>query len=413
MLTIDKLLTETVERGGSDLHIRADSHPLVRIRGDLVPMEDVVPLSAGEAKKLCYSAVAEPLQRRFEEEWELDFAYSIEGVARFRGNLFVQRGLVQSVFRVIPLRIQTLEELNLPPVCRFFAERPRGLVLVTGPAGSGKSTTQAAMIDYINDNFPLHVVTIEDPVEFIHEDREALINQRELDTDTRSFKNALRAVLRQDPDVILVGEMRDLETIQLAITAAETGHLVFGTLHTTDAVQTIDRVIDVFPMHQQQQIRMQLSVNLVGVISQTLIKTREGNSRVAAFEILVGVPAVRNLIRESKTYQLGSLVQTGTKQGMMTLDQSLATLVRNGTVSEEDALAKSQNPAEFRYLVTGQQARPSTGDGAGHGVGDGHKPMVDIAAKDDELIDVPPARPEDQGHGLNIGGFRLPFGKKQ
>lgn len=410
MLTIEDLLAKTVELGGSDLHIRADSAPLVRVRGGLLAMEDIPPLSAAGAKRLCYSAVSEGQRERFEEEWELDFAYAIEGVARFRGNLFIQRGVVQAVFRVIPLRIQTMAELNLPPVCRFFAERPRGLVLVTGPAGSGKSTTQAAMIDYINDNHPVHIVTIEDPVEFIHEDREALINQRELDTDTRSFKNALRAVLRQDPDVILVGEMRDLETIQLAITAAETGHLVFGTLHTTDAVQTIDRVIDVFPMHQQQQIRMQLSVNLVGVISQTLIKTTAGNSRVAAFEVLVGIPAVRNLIRESKTYQLGSLLQTGTKQGMMTLDQSLAALVRSGTVNEEEALAKSQNPNEFRYLVTGKDIRAQSQPNAGH-ASDDHS-AEGAADEEGEPIDVPPARPEDQGQGLNIGGFRLPFGKR-
>jgi twitching motility protein PilT len=411
MLTIDELLKTTVEMGGSDLHIRVDSPPLVRVRGDLLPLEEIPALSASGAKRLCYSAISQQQQERFEQDLELDFAYTIEDLARFRGNLFVQRGVTQAVFRVIPLKIQTMEELSLPAICKYFADRPRGLVLVTGPAGSGKSTTQAAMIDYINDHYPLHVVTIEDPVEFVHDDRQALINQRELDTDTRSFSNALRAVLRQDPDVILVGEMRDLETIQLAITAAETGHLVFGTLHTTDAVQTVDRVIDVFPMHQQQQIRMQLSVNLVGVISQTLIKTKEGNSRVAAFEVLVGISAVRNLIRESKTYQLGSLIQTGTKQGMMTLDQSLAALVRGGVVEEQDAYEKCQNPNEFRFLVTGKdpsKETPKPAEGSGSGDGHGHS---DNEHKDDEYIDVPPARPQDQG--LNIGGFRLPFGKKQ
>jgi twitching motility protein PilT len=243
-----------------------------------------------------------------------------------------------------------MEELRLPPVCKFFAERPRGLVLVTGPSGSGKSTTQAAMIDYINNHYPLHIVTIEDPVEFIHVDKQALINQRELDRDTHSFSNSLRAVLRQDPDVILVGEMRDLETIALAVTAAETGHLVFGTLHTTDAVQTIDRIIDVFPQYQQQQIRMQLSVNLVGVVSQALVKTVDGTDRVAAFETLVGISSVRSLIREAKTYQISSLIQTGMKQGMMTMDQSLANLVKSGLTPYEAAREKAHNVTEFDFL---------------------------------------------------------------
>ena len=291
-----------------------------------------------------------------------------------------------------------MEELHLPPVCKFFSERPRGLVLVTGPAGSGKSTTQAAMIDYINKSFPLHVVTIEDPDKFIHPSGTALINQRELDRDTRSFSNALRAVLRQDPDVILVGEMRDLETIALAVTAAETGHLVFGTLHTTDAVQTIDRVIDVFPQHQQQQIRMQLSVNLVGVVSQTLVKTVDGTQRVAAFETLVGVSSVRSLIREAKTHQIGSLIQTGMKQGMITMDQSLANLVNAGVVSFEAAAEKAQNLAEFKILCSGKQG----------GLGD-------IAPTPDQPASLPPPAPSPEPGRAPTGPLsgRLPFGFKR
>jgi twitching motility protein PilT len=350
MLTVDQLLYTTVHHEGSDLHIKADSPPLVRIHGDLIQL-DIDPLTPDETRALAFSVLS-PIQRaRFEEELELDFAYEIPGLARFRGNIYQQRGATQAVFRVIPLHIRTIDELGLPPVCRYFSERPRGLVLVTGPAGSGKSTTQAAMIDYVNNNYPLHVVTVEDPVEFIHDDKQALINQRELDTDTLSFANALKFVLRQDPDVILIGEMRDLETIHLAITAAETGHLVFGTLHTTDAVQTIDRVIDVFPTHQQQQVRMQMAVNLIGVISQTLIKKKDGSGRVPAFETMVAVSAVRNMIRENKTYQVKSLIQTGQRYGMQTLDQSLAELVKKKQITYQDGLEKASDPLEFKALL--------------------------------------------------------------
>src|SRR2546425_1949896 len=313
-ITVDELLATTVKMDGSDLHIKADSPPLVRVYGDLFPL-DYPPFTMEQAKELSYSIISREQIERLEEDLELDTAYETPGRPRFRGNLFQQRGAVGSVYRVIPLRIQTMDELNLPPVCKYYSERPRGLVLVTGPAGSGKSTTQAAMIDFINSNAALHIVTVEDPVEFLHEDKKALINQRELGRDTLTFPNALKYVLRQDPDVILIGEMRDLETIALAITAAETGHLVFGTLHTTDAVQTVDRVIDVFPMHQQQQVRMQMAVNLVGVISQTLIKRADGTGRVAAFETLVAIPSVRNLIREAKTHQIASMIKTGSRQG--------------------------------------------------------------------------------------------------
>jgi twitching motility protein PilT len=398
MVTLDELLQATLDCNGSDLHIKANSPPLVRVYGDLLPLNAPI-LTPDEARQLSYSVLTPEQIERFEEERELDFAYSMESKSRFRGNIYRQRAHIQAVFRVIPLRIQSLEELNLPPVCRFFCERPRGLVLVTGPAGSGKSTTQAAMIDYINERRPLHIVTIEEPIEFVHIDKQALINQRELGRDTRSFHNALRAVLRQDPDVILVGEMRDLETIALAVTAAETGHLVFGTLHTTDAIQTIDRIVDAFPLHQQQQIRMQLSVNLVGVVSQTLIKTTGGNARVPAFETLVGVPSVRSLIREAKTHQIQSLIQTGARQGMMTMDQSLAALVVNGVVTYEAGLEKSQNVREFQALC-----------GA-------------VAEEKEEKPAEPEAPPLVEDLGLNPEpvpekhvthqGIRLPFGFKR
>ena len=348
-MNIDQLLTECVKRDGSDLHVKADAPPLLRIYGDLYHM-DLSPLTPEQARELTYSVMTEEQIALFERDWEIDLGYDIEGVGRFRVNAFVQRGSVGSVFRSIPLRISTMEELSLPPVCKYFADRPRGLVLVTGPAGCGKSTTQAAMLDYINGTFPCHIVTVEDPVEFVHEDRRALINQRELGYDTLSFANALKFVLRQDPDVILIGEMRDLETVQLAITAAETGHLVFGTLHTTDAVQTVDRAIDIFPTHQQQQIRMQLSVNLLGVVSQILVKRADGRGRIAAFETLVAIPAVRSSIRERKTHQIASVIQTGAKQGMMTLDQSLAFLVKSGIVTYEEAGSKAKDTAEFASL---------------------------------------------------------------
>ncbi len=351
MPRIPDLLRRVVELNGSDLHIKAESRPYVRIHGELQQLEDEEPFTAAAAREDIYSVISEAQRKRFEKELELDFAYSIADVARFRGNIYQQRGLVQAAFRVIPLYIQTLEDLGLPKIVHTFCERPRGLVLMTGPAGSGKSTTQAACIDHINRKTACHIITVEDPIEFIHDDVLAVIRQRELDVDTLSFANALKYVLRQDPDVILIGEMRDLETIQLAITAAETGHLVFGTLHTVDAVQTVDRIIDVFPIHQQQQIRMQLSVNLVGVISQTLVRRADGNGRIAAYEILNAVGAVRNLIRENKTYQITSIVQTGARMGMQTLDQSLANLVRAELVTHDEAAAKAKDRGEFERLV--------------------------------------------------------------
>jgi twitching motility protein PilT len=349
---IEKFLRLCVEMEGSDLHFKCDTgKAYVRVHGDLIPLEGEA-FNDQEFQDAFYSLLRPEQVKRFQEDLELDFALEIPGLSRFRGNAYQQRGHVQGAFRVIPYDIQSMEDLHLPAACYDFIERPRGLVLVTGPAGSGKTTSLAAMIDRINRTKQLHIMTVEDPVEFVHDDHVALINQRELEVDTLAFANALKYVLRQDPDVILVGEMRDLETIHLAITAAETGHLVFATLHTVDSVQTVDRIVDVFPIHQQQQIRMQLSVNLVGVLSQTLIKRSDGRGRVAAFEVLVANSAVRNLVRENKSYQIASLIQTGSRSKMHTLDQSLASLVDRGLAKLEDARAKAKDPQEFDRLVS-------------------------------------------------------------
>lgn len=353
MERIEKYLRMCVELGGSDLHFKTDTGKIyVRVNGDLQDVEDAPHFSSDEFHSELVAMLRPDQMKKFEKDFELDFAHEILGLSRFRGNLYVQRNHVQAAFRVIPYQIRTMDELELPAATYDFIERPRGLVLVTGPAGSGKSTTLAAMIDRINRSQPAHIITVEDPVEFVHDDHVALINQRELEVDTLTFANALKHVLRQDPDVILIGEMRDLETIHLSITAAETGHLVFATLHTVDAVQTVDRIVDVFPTAQQQQVRMQLSVNLVGVVSQTLVKTKDGKGRAAAHEVLVATGAVRNLIRENKSYQINSIIQTGLKQKMITLDQSLARLVERGIVSLEDAKGKAKDPGEFARLVS-------------------------------------------------------------
>jgi len=359
---IDGMLRRAVDMHGSDLHLKIDTGQVyVRVHGDLVHLEDEDPYEEADFKEDLWAVLRPEQKEKFERDLELDFAYELPGISRFRGNAFQQRNVTQAVFRAIPYEIQSMEDLQLPAATYDFIERPRGLVLVTGPAGSGKSTTLAAMIDRINRTQKVHIMTVEDPVEFVHDDHAALINQRELDVDTLSFANALKYVLRQDPDVILVGEMRDLETIHLAITAAETGHLVFATLHTVDAIQTVDRIVDVFPMYQQQQVRMQLSVNLIGVVSQTLIKRADGRGRAAAFEVLVATGAVRNLIRENKSYQISSLIPTGSRAKMHTLDQSLVNLVKNHIVTLEDARLKSKDPNEFSRMVH-----------VGEGAGDGH-----------------------------------------
>ena len=348
---IDDLLRLMLERGGSDLHLTVGSPPGIRQRGEIVPIENMKPLSPRDTMEMILSLLSEEQRRRFETELELDFAYSIPGVSRFRANVFQQRNSMGAVFRVIPIKIPTMEELGLPKVCKYLAERPRGLVLVTGPTGSGKSTTLAAMINHINSTRAFHIITMEDPIEFMHRNKKAYVNQREIGEDTHSFASALKRVLRQDPDVILVGEMRDLETISAAITAAETGHLVLATLHTTGGPETVDRVIDVFPPHQQQQVRMQLSSTLEGVLSQVLLQSTDGKSRTMAMEIMLGIPAISNLIREGKTHQMETIIQGGASLGMQTLDQHLKNLLSAGKVTFEEAISKAKNPRELAAMV--------------------------------------------------------------
>ncbi|WP_323745470.1 PilT/PilU family type 4a pilus ATPase [Parvivirga hydrogeniphila] len=348
---VDDLLHLMLDMGGSDLHITVGSPPGIRVRGELVPAEGYKSLSPRDTQAMILTLLSEEQRKRFETELELDFAYSIPGVSRFRANVFQQRGSMGAVFRVIPLTIPTLDSLGLPRVCKFLAERPRGLVLVTGPTGSGKSTTLAAMIDHINETRRVHIITLEDPIEFVHRNKKAYVNQREIGEDTHSFASALKRVLRQDPDVILVGEMRDLETISAAITAAETGHLVLATLHTTGGPATVDRIIDVFPPHQQQQVRMQLSGTLEGVLSQVLLRSADGKTRVLAMEIMLGIPAISNLIREGKTHQMTTIIQGGAQLGMQTLDQHLKALVQAGKVTYEEAMSKAQEPRELAQML--------------------------------------------------------------
>lgn len=348
---LDDLLRLMLDRGGSDLHIAVGSPPGIRQRGELLPVENVRPMTPRDTMEMIFGVLSEEQRKRYENELELDFAYSIPGVSRFRANVFQQRNSMGAVFRVIPIDVPTIDDLGLPKVCTYLAERPRGLVLVTGPTGSGKSTTLAAMIDHVNSNQPLHIITLEDPIEFMHRNKKAYVNQREIGEDTHSFAGALRRVLRQDPDVILVGEMRDLETISAAITAAETGHLVLATLHTTGAPETIDRIIDVFPPHQQQQVRMQVSNSLQGVLSQTLLRSTDGRARLMAMEIMLGVPAIANLIREGKTHQMETIIQGSGALGMQTLDQSLKALLTAGKVTFEEAIGKAKNPRELAQMM--------------------------------------------------------------
>lgn len=351
MLDLTELLTTLVERGGSDLHMKVGQPPVIRVDGTLYRMEGYPPMSPEDVKGQMYSILTEEQVAEYENELELDLSHTVEGVGRYRVNVFQQRGHVGGVFRHIPFRVPTIDELGLPQVLKEIAMRPRGLVLVTGPTGSGKSTTLAAMVSHMNARRPAHIITIEDPLEFIHTDNVCLINQRELGADTHSFGHALRHVMRQNPDIILVGEMRDLETIQLAITAAETGHLVLATLHTTDAAQTIDRVIDVFPPEQQEQIRSQLATTIEAIICQTLLPLKSGSGRVAAFEIMIGTPAIKTIVREGKTHQIPALVQTGSDVGMVSLEHYLLNLIQQGMVTFEEALAKSNNPREFTELA--------------------------------------------------------------
>ena len=345
-------LLDAVGLGASDLHVTAGLPPMVRVDGEVRPLEYPV-LTPNLTRDLIYDILSNEQRQRLENEWELDFSYSLPRTARFRVNIYFQKGALGAAFRAVPSETKSLGELGLPKAVEDMTEKPRGLVLVTGPTGSGKSTTLAAMIDKINETRSEHIMSVEDPIEFVHTHKKCIVNQREVNQDTKSFAQALKHVLRQDPDVILVGEMRDLETISLAITAAETGHLVFGTLHTQDAPQTVDRIIDVFPPHQQHQIRAQLANALQGVITQTLIPRRDGEGRVVACEVLVPTPGVRNLIREGKNHQIYSAMQTGGKFGMQTMDAALVDLVRRKRISREEAERRSSNPEELRRLAGG------------------------------------------------------------
>jgi twitching motility protein PilT len=350
--TLHQLLKQMVEMGASDLHLTTNSPPMVRIDGRLIPLP-FPPLSVSETKQLAYSVLTDTQKHRFEELLELDFSFGVKGLSRFRANNFMQRGAVAGVYRQIPYEIQGFRQLGLPPIVETLCDKPRGLILVTGPTGSGKTTTLSAMLDKINAEKQLHIVTIEDPIEFLHQHKKCLVNQRELNTDTHSFANALRAALREDPDVVLIGEMRDLETIESALRIAETGHLTLATLHTNSASSSINRIIDVFPAHQQTQIRTQLSFVLEGILCQSLLEKASGKGRVMAMEILVPNAAVRNLIREDKIHQLYSTMQTGqSKFGMQTFNQSLATLYHRKLITLENALSRSSNPDELQELIS-------------------------------------------------------------
>jgi twitching motility protein PilT len=348
---LNTLLTLMLEAGASDLHVTVGSPPLVRVNGALTPLRELSPLRADEIQRVLYAVLTQKQRERFEEDLELDFAYQLPGAARFRVNLYRQRETLGAAFRRIPFEIRTLEELGVPASVGRFAALPRGMVLVTGPTGSGKSTTLAALVDLANRTRRDHIMTVEDPIEFLHQHKSCMVNQREVGEDTHSFTSALKHVLRQDPDIILVGEMRDLETISVALTAAETGHLVFATLHTQDAAQTIDRVIDVFPPHQQQQVRVQLAGALQGVVCQTLAKTADGKGRVVATEVMVATPAIRNLVREGKTHQVYSAMQAGAAHGMHTLDQHLADLVKTRRITYEQGLEKCHHVEDFTRLT--------------------------------------------------------------
>jgi twitching motility protein PilT len=348
---VPELLNILIQMGGSDLHLMAGSPPFVRINGELQRLDQYLKLSPIALRGMVYAILPQKVRERFEQDLELDTSYSLPGVARFRVNVYQQRDSVGATFRLIPSVIKTVEELGLPPVVAELARLPRGFVVVTGPTGSGKSTTLAAMVNVVNEERAAHVMTVEDPIEFLHTNKRSAVNQREVGQDTHGFAEAAKHVLRQDPDVILVGEMRDLETISTAITAAETGHLVFATLHTQDAPQTIDRIIDVFPSDQQQQVRVQLSGTLQGVVSQQLVPTVDGAGRVVAAEILVVTPAVRAMIRANRTEQIRGAIQTGGKDGMQTMDAALAKLVRAGRITREAALDRCHDEQELQRLL--------------------------------------------------------------
>jgi len=364
---IPELLGKLLEMSGSDLYLTAGTPPTVRVHGELERLQDYPNLSPRALQGMIYAILPQKMRERFEQELELDMSYSLPGRARFRVNVYMQRDAVGAVFRVIPFEIKGLDDLGLPPVCADLARFPRGFVVVTGPTGSGKSTTLAGMVDVVNRERAGHIMTVEDPIEFLHKHKTCVVNQREIGADTHSFASALKHVLRQDPDVILVGEMRDLETISTAITAAETGHLVFATLHTQDAPQTIDRIIDVFPPHQQQQTRVQLSTTLQGVITQQLVPTTDGRGRVVAAEVMIATPGIRNLIREGKVHQIYSAMQAGGRYGMQTMDMSLAGHVKAGRINQQMAFERCHDPEELQRLVGSSSGLSAYSEGSSYG----------------------------------------------
>src|SRR5574337_910247 len=353
-----QLLKARVEKAASDLHITTGSAPQLRIDGKLVPLKTAA-LTPVETKQLCYSILTDAQKHKFEEESELDLSFGVKGLSRFRANVFLQRGAVAGAFRTIPFKILSVQELGLPPIVSELAKKPRGLILVTGPTGSGKSTTLASIIDRINTARNEHIVTIEDPIEYLHPHKGCVVNQREVGADTKGFSNALKYILRQDPDVVLIGEMRDLETIEAALVVAETGHLAFATLHTNSCVQTINRIVDVFPPYQQAQVRAQLSFVLEGVMCQSLLPRANGAGRAMAIEVMVPNAAIRNLIREDKIHQVYSQMQIGQdKFGMQTMNQSLASLYQRRLITMEDAMGRSSDPDELRNLISGGSVAP-------------------------------------------------------
>jgi len=366
---VPELLEIVLERGASDLHLTAGAPPTIRLHGDLIRLVDYPILSPRALQGMIYAILPQKMRERLEQELELDMSYALPGKARFRVNVYFQRDSIGAAFRLIPYEIKSVESLGLPSVVSDLARYPRGFVVVTGPTGSGKSTSLAGMVDIVNRERSAHIMTVEDPIEFLHKHRQCIVNQREVGADTHSFAQALKHVLRQDPDVILVGEMRDLETISTAITAAETGHLVFATLHTQDAPQTIDRIIDVFPPHQQQQVRVQLATTLQGVVTQQLLQTADGRSRAVACEVLICTPAVRNLIREGKVHQIYSIMQAGGRFGMQTMDQALANLVKEGKISQQLAYERSHDPEELNRLIGGAGASYGAAAGAAGAAG--------------------------------------------
>jgi twitching motility protein PilT len=362
-LNLRVLLEEVIERGASDLHITAGERPMLRVDGDMTRSNIEVVLQPKDTLQLAYSVLTENQKKRFETEDELDFSFGIQNLARFRGNCFKQRGCVSMVIRQIPFNIKTFDELKLPKVIADLADRPRGLILVTGPTGSGKSTTLAAMLDKINKELKGHMITIEDPIEFIHKHQNCIVNQREVGSDTKSFQAALKYALRQDPDVVLIGEMRDLETIQAGLTIAETGHLAFATLHTNSAAEAINRIIDVFPSHQQSQVRAQLAFSLEGIVTQTLLPKVGGKGRAMAAEILVVTPAIRALIRDDKIHQIYSMMQSGKKYGMQTMNDALYQLYMSKTVALDEVLRASHDQAELMRMI-GITQEGENGNGA-------------------------------------------------